>query len=93
MAEAKSREELVKVRRAPKLAPFVVIGMGVGFTITVVLTALFPSDPTIGFGTLAGYFSIFGTSAGLAIGLIVWLVLDRRSKKREKEVRVERQTN
>lgn len=93
MSQDTPDEKMVRVRRAPKLAPFAVLGMGLGFTITVVLTALFPSDPSIGFGTLAGYFSIFGVSAGLGLGVLVWLILDRRSKKREKEVRMSRETH
>lgn len=85
-------EELVSVRRAPKLAPFVVIGVGAGFVITMILTSLYPSDPTVGFAALAGYFSLFGVSIGLALGIGVWLVLDRRSKKRERQVRMSRET-
>ena len=75
------------------MGPFVGIGMFGGFTITVILTALFPSDPGIGFSTLAGYFSIFGIAAGLAVGLITYLIIDRRSKKKATEVRVERENN
>ena len=93
MAEDKEHEELVRVRRAPKMAPFAVLGMGFGFTTTVILTALFPPDPTIGFGTLAGYFSIFGVSAGLGVGVVVWLLLDRRSKKTEKQVRMRKESH
>ena len=85
--------ELVSVRRAPKLAPFVVLGAGLGFIITLALTSIFPSDPTIGFVALSGYFSIFGVTLGITIGIVWWLILDRRSRKREKQVRMERETN
>ena len=85
--------ELVSIRRAPKLAPFVVLGAGLGFIITLALTSLFPSDPTIGFAALSGYFALFGVTAGLTIGILWWLILDRRSRKREKQVRMGREKN
>ncbi len=85
--------ELVSIRRAPKLAPFVVLGAGLGFIITVALTSVFPPDPTIGFAALSGYFSIFGVTAGITIGILWWLILDLRSRKREKQVQMEREKN
>jgi hypothetical protein len=85
--------ELVSIRRAPKLAPFVVLGAGLGFIITLALTSFFPSDPTIGFAALSGYFSIFGVTAGITIGILWWLILDLRSRRREKQVRMEREKN
>jgi hypothetical protein len=75
------------------MAPFVILGIAGGFTLTVVLTALFPSDPGIGFSALAGYFSIFGVAGGLAIGLGIYLILDRRSRKRSTDVTVTREKN
>jgi len=89
----KPATETARIRRAPKMGPFVGIGMFGGFTITVILTALFPSDPGIGFSALAGYFSIFGVAAGLAVGLITYLILDRRSRKKATDVTVEREKN
>ena len=85
--------QLVSIRRAPKLAPFVVLGAGLGFIITLTLTSFFHSDPTIGFASLSGYFSIFGVTAGITLGILWWLILDLRSRKREKQVRMEREKN
>ena len=82
-----------QLRRAPKLAPFVVLGAGLGFVLTLILTSLFPSDPSIGFAALSGYFAIFGVTAGLALGIVCWLILDWRSRRRQREVRIERERN
>lgn len=85
--------QTVKVRRAPKPGPFVLLGIAVGFVVTIILTSLYPADPSVGFAALAGYFSIFGVSAGLVVGLTVWLLLDWRSKKAAKSVHVSRETH
>lgn len=84
------REEEMLVRRAPKLAPFVLLGIAVGLIGTLLATSLFPADPSVGFAVLAGYFSLYGVTAGLVLGILVWLVLDRRSKREEKSARARR---
>jgi hypothetical protein len=78
------------VRRAPKLAPFVLLGIAVGLIGTLLATSFFPADPSVGFAVLAGYFSLYGVTAGLVLGILVWLVLDRRSKREEKSARARR---
>ena len=83
-------EEEMLVRRAPKLAPFVLLGVAVGLVGTLVATSIFPADPSVGFAVLAGYFSLYGVTAGLVLGILVWLVLDRRSKQEEKTARAKR---
>jgi len=84
------REEEMRVRRAPKLAPFVLLGIAVGLIGTLLATSFFPADPSVGFAVLAGYFSLYGVTAGLVLGILVWLVLDRRSKREEKSARARR---
>jgi len=84
------REEEMLVRRAPKLAPFVLLGIAVGLIGTLLATSFFPADPSVGFAVLAGYFSLYGVTAGLVLGILVWLVLDRRSKREEKSARARR---
>lgn len=81
----------MRIRRAPKLAPFVFLGAAVGLIGTLVATSLFPADPTVGFSVLAGYFSLYGVTAGIAVGVLWWLVLDRRSKKRERDITARRE--
>lgn len=84
------QEEEMRVRRAPKLAPFVLLGIAVGLLGTLLATSFFPADPSVGFAVLAGYFSLYGVTAGLVLGILVWLVLDRRSKREEKSARARR---
>ena len=84
------REEEMLVRRAPKLAPFVLLGIAVGLIGTLLATSFFPADPSVGFAVLAGYFSLYGVTAELVLGILVWLVLDRRSKREEKSARARR---
>jgi len=84
------REEEMLVRRAPRLAPFVLLGIAVGLIGTLLATSFFPADPSVGFAVLAGYFSLYGVTAGLVLGILVWLVLDRRSKREEKSARARR---
>lgn len=81
----------MRIRRAPKLAPFVLLGAAVGLIGTLIATSLFPADPTVGFSVLAGYFSLYGVTAGIAVGVLWWLVLDRRSKKRERDITARRE--
>jgi hypothetical protein len=82
----------VTIRRAPKFAPFLIVGGGVGAVATFILTMSFPVDPSIGFGVLFGYFSLFGIPAGVALAALVVLIIDRASTKRSKAATVEHET-
>lgn len=77
------------VRRAPKYAAFIVVGALVGFLATAIVTMQFPADPKVGLIASVAYFSLFGVSAGVAIGALIAIILDRRSLKRTRSVRVE----
>lgn len=81
----------VRVRRAPKFGAFMVVGGGVGLIATLIATSLFPVDPSVGFAALAAYFSLFGVSAGVAIGALLALLFDRRSRKKSRVVAAERE--
>lgn len=82
----------VKIRRAPKIGAFLVVGGLVGALVTLALTAQFPVDPSVGFVPLFGYFSLFGIPSGVLIGALVALVVDRRSRKRGREVAAARES-
>lgn len=82
----------VRIRRAPKYAPFLIIGGGIGAIATFILTMGFPVDPSVGFGPLFGYFSLFGVPAGVALGALVVLVLDQMSIRRARAATVEHET-
>ena len=86
------QESRATIRRAPKISKFMVIGGGLGAIVTFILTALFPSDPQVGFGALFGYFLLYGVPAGIILGAIVGLILDRRSRQQATTVSVEHET-
>lgn len=91
-AEPTSDRTTVQVRRAPKLSAFMAVGALMGFLVVLIITPLFPADPLVGLPALIGYFSIFGITAGVLIGAIIGIVLDRRSQKHVRTVQAERQT-
>ena len=84
-----SRSE-VSIRRAPKIAVFLILGAVVGLLVTLILTSLFPSDPAVGFFASFAYFCLYGIPAGVALGALVALVLDVVSSRRARTVTVER---
>jgi len=81
-----TENQQVRVRRAPKIPVFLVLGGALGAIVTLVLTSLFETDPTVGFGASFGYFLIYGVPAGVVLGAIVALILDRGSNRRAKTV-------
>jgi hypothetical protein len=82
----------VRVRRAPRLSVFLVLGAIVGAIATLIVTAtLGHVDPKVGFGATYGYFCVFGVPAGIVVGALVGLILDRRSQRRARVVRAERE--
>jgi hypothetical protein len=81
----------VRIRRAPKLGVFLLVGAVLGTLVTLILTSLFPADPAIGFAASFGYFLLFGAPAGAAVGALVGLIIDRVSLARSRTVTVERQ--
>ena len=68
-----------------------VVGGLIGFLATIVATSLFPADPVVGYAALLGYFSLFGVTAGVLLGAIVGIVLDRRSQRMARTVEAERE--
>lgn len=82
----------VRIRRAPKYGPFLIIGGGIAAIVTFILTMSFPVDPAVGVGPLFGYFSLFGIPAGVAVGALVALVFDRVSIRRARAATVEHET-
>jgi hypothetical protein len=75
------RQSEVRIRRAPKMTAFLIVGGGLGAIITFVLTALFPVDPEVGFFALFGYLALYGVTAGVVVGGVIAIILDRRADK------------
>jgi fructose-specific phosphotransferase system IIC component len=82
----------VRIRRAPKYPTFLILGAAVGALVTLVVTALFPADPAVGFGALFGYFAIYGVPAGIVVGALAAIVLDRTSSRRARRIVMEHTT-
>lgn len=81
----------VTIRRAPKLGIFIALGAFLGALTTLILTSQFPTDPAIGFPATAGYFLLFGVPAGVVLGAVVGLILDRVSVRRIRTVTASRE--
>ncbi|HEY4152679.1 MAG TPA: hypothetical protein VGM38_05105 [Pseudolysinimonas sp.] len=82
----------VRVRRAPRLPVFLVLGAVLGAIATLIVTATVGHvDPKVGFGASFGYFCLYGVPAGVVVGAIVGLLLDRRSQNRARVVTAERE--
>lgn len=81
--------EQVRLRRAPRLWVFLVLGVIVGAIVTLIVTSLSEADPKVGFAATYGYFCLYGVSAGFVLGAVVGLLLDRRSTRRARTVTAE----
>lgn len=79
----------VSIRRAPKYATFMILGGAIGAIVTLVLTMTQKADPSVGYAALFGYFLLYGVPAGVALGALVALFLDWRSRRRFRIVKAE----
>lgn len=84
-------QQRVAIRRSPRLAAFVLVFGAVGFFGTLIVTALYEADPSLGFGTVFAYFSLYGITGSVAVGIVVWLLLDVRSKRKATETTMARE--
>ncbi|WP_439591290.1 potassium transporter Trk [Microbacterium sp.] len=97
---AEDRIESVRVRRAPKISVFLALGAGVGILVALILTFSFggASDvsPNTGLvytqGQVFGFLALICITAGVALGAVVALILDRRSSKHTREVRADHES-
>ena len=88
MSTTDDRETRVRIRRAPKFGVFVVLGALVGLIASLILTASFPIDKSVGFAATFGYFAIYGLVIGVLLGCIVALIFDRAYARRAHTVNV-----
>ena len=84
-------QQRVAIRRSPRLSTFVVVFGALGFLGTLIVTGLFEAAPSLGFGTVLAYFSLYGITGSIALGIVVWLLLDLRSKRRVTETTMARE--
>jgi hypothetical protein len=86
-----SEKSEVKIRRAPKLGVFIALGAFAGALTTLIVTSQFRADPAVGFAATAGYFLLYGVPAGVALGAVVGLIIDRVSVSRARTITMERE--
>jgi hypothetical protein len=77
------------VRRAPKVQVFLIGGAVLGAIAALLVSVFGEANPEFTFGSTFGYFLVLFGIVGVAVGALVWLVLDRRSKKRTYRVTAE----
>jgi F0F1-type ATP synthase assembly protein I len=81
-----------RIRRAPRLPVFLVLGAVLGAILALILTATGNLDPKVGFGATFGYLCFWCVPIGLVVGALVGLALDVLSRRRARTVLVERAT-
>lgn len=80
----------VTIRRAPRIGTFLVMGAVVGALGTLVLTSLFPADPSVGFAASYAYFCLYGVPIGVAIFGLLGALLDGAATRRARNATAER---
>lgn len=96
---APQQQEYV-LRRAPRLSAAVIVSALVGVVLALLGTAAVhtgpqpPVDPYSGmplsFASTFGYMVVAAVLACIVLGLLVWLLLDRRSRRTQRTVLLER---
>ncbi|MEV7646306.1 hypothetical protein [Arthrobacter sp. NPDC089319] len=81
-AEPESRD--VTVRRAPKFVPFVLIWALLGVIAAAISAYTGPENPDFTRGTIFAFLAVLFALAGVLIGSLLFLVIDRVSVKRAK---------
>ncbi len=75
----------LKIRRSPKFTPFVIAGMVFGIVVAFVVNAMIPDENRTP-AAILGYLVLYCAAAGLALGVLTAIVLDRISLARAKQV-------
>lgn len=80
-------------RRAPRLSVFLIGGALLGVIAALILNGSQTPNPDFVEESALGFFMAILAIPGLAVGAAVWLILDRRSKKRSSTVYAETTTD
>jgi ABC-type Na+ efflux pump permease subunit len=94
---SQDRVESVRVRRAPKISVFLILGAALGVLVAMILTFAFNGtaevSPNTGMeyspGQVFGFLMLICVPVGLALAGVVALILDRRSRRHTHEVAVD----
>lgn len=87
--EAPARRE-VTIRRAPRFAPFMGLGVLLGVVIAAIVAYAGPGDATLTRESIFGFFIMVFAIPGLLLGALLVLVLDRISVRRSRRAVAER---
>jgi hypothetical protein len=71
----------VTVRPTPKLIPLLVLGAVAAVVVALVVTFVTPSSPDYSLFASVGYLTFLFSIPGLLLAAVVWLVLERRSRR------------
>ncbi|WP_115789661.1 hypothetical protein [Arthrobacter silvisoli] len=82
-------ERRITVRRAPRFVPFMVLGGLLGIVVAAFVAFGLPADPQFDAGAVFGFFTVAFAAAGVILGCIVALILDRLSIRRSEHAIVE----
>ncbi|MBX3094831.1 MAG: hypothetical protein KF680_09905 [Cryobacterium sp.] len=77
----------VRIRRAPKVGIFLIVGAMLGLLAALVLTSVFEVDPNVGFTGTFAYLALYSIPLGIALASLVGLLFDRVSKRRATTMR------
>jgi len=83
--DALEHRDLV-VRRAPKVQVFLLGGAALGVLAALVVALTGRQNPEFTFGSVFGYFVVVFGIIGVGVAGLVWLFLDRRSRKHARTV-------
>lgn len=97
---SRSDESVMRARRAPKYGVFAVLGAALGLIAAMILATVFdgtaePSEYTkvqYSTGQVFGFIVLWCVPAGIAVGMLVALLLDRTVGRRTREVHVVHET-
>ena len=80
----------VTVRRAPRFAPFMGLGVLLGVIIAAIVAYTGPGDATLTRESIFGFFAMVFAIPGLLLGALLVLVLDRISVRRTRRAVAQR---
>ncbi len=79
----------ITVRRAPKFGIFLALGALLAFVVALILALSSPESAEHSRTAVIGFFTVILILPGVAVGAVVWLILDRISVRRSREATVE----
>lgn len=78
-----------RVRRAPRIGVFMAAGAVVGVLVALLVATFGERSPEFSLLSTFGFFAVTFGVAGAALGALVWLLVDRRSRSTMVSVRAE----